>query len=307
MCTGYYGLKGIYSHVVGLYIYALMYMSIYRVFFKSIDKFTALRFTTTGGPPAARRRRILQMNQPIPFEMNYNSQITGGVENAVLSTRRNFAINCFVKKIQVQKSFLHLQHLDTNFHWMVLAIVLPFLHQNLTLHSPELDVSVVFYGVCSSLALMSCNLSVSTRRLCICFLSIKSPVVLSLFTRLWVVCWELIHHEIYVEIFAYTFQQIRISRSCHREIHTALKYTAPWHTTLLANCNSANGAGNCCLLLTNQTLPHEPHCSPCNIIPSSCPHINYFPSFQTLSGDSSTKFVCASRQTAHPPLWSAEP
>jgi hypothetical protein len=46
-----------------------------------------------------------------------------------------------------------------------------------------------FLGVCSSLAPISSNFSsVSTRRLCFCFLSIKSPVDLSLFTKLWIVC-----------------------------------------------------------------------------------------------------------------------
>jgi hypothetical protein len=65
-----------------------------------------------------------------------------------------------------------------------------------------------FLGVCSSLAStrMSCNFSVSTRRLCLCFLLINSPVVLSLFTKLWIVCLlELFRHEIYVQFFAYTF------------------------------------------------------------------------------------------------------
>jgi hypothetical protein len=45
-----------------------------------------------------------------------------------------------------------------------------------------------FLGVCSSLAPMASNFSISTWRFCFCFLSIKSPVVLSLFTKLWIVC-----------------------------------------------------------------------------------------------------------------------
>jgi hypothetical protein len=44
-----------------------------------------------------------------------------------------------------------------------------------------------FLGEYSSLAPMSCNLSISTRHLCYCFLSINSPVVLSLFTKLWII------------------------------------------------------------------------------------------------------------------------
>jgi hypothetical protein len=52
---------------------------------------------------------------------------------------------------------------------------------------------------------MSCNFSVRARRLCFFFLSIKSPVVLSLVTKLWIVCWGLFHHEICVEILADIF------------------------------------------------------------------------------------------------------
>jgi hypothetical protein len=46
-----------------------------------------------------------------------------------------------------------------------------------------------FLGACSSLAPTSSNFSsVSSRRLCFCFLFIKSHVVLCLFTKLWIVC-----------------------------------------------------------------------------------------------------------------------
>jgi hypothetical protein len=70
----------------------------------------------------------------------------------------------------------------------------------------------------------------------------------------------------------------------------------------------ANGADNCHPLLTNhkQTPTHEPHCLPCNIIPSSGLQVNYFTSFQTLSADSSVKFVCASQQATYQSPWSAE-
>jgi hypothetical protein len=60
-----------------------------------------------------------------------------------------------------------------------------------------------FQGVCSSLAPVSSNLSsVSTRQLCFCFLSIKSPVDLSCELS---ACRKLFHHEIYVQIFTETF------------------------------------------------------------------------------------------------------
>jgi hypothetical protein len=46
-----------------------------------------------------------------------------------------------------------------------------------------------FLGVCSSLARIWSNFSsVSTWRLCFVFVSIKNPVVLNLFTKLWIVC-----------------------------------------------------------------------------------------------------------------------
>jgi hypothetical protein len=57
----------------------------------------------------------------------------------------------------------------------------------------------------------------------------------------------------------------------------------------------SNGADNCCLQLINhkQTPTREPHCSLWNIMPWSGLQVNYFPSFQMLSADSSAKFVCA--------------
>jgi hypothetical protein len=86
--------------------------------------------------------------------------------------------------------------------------------------------------------------------------------------------------------------------------------------TLLTKCNweqMANGARNCCLLLTNhkQTPTHEPHCSPWNIMTSSNPQLNYFPLFPMLSAlrhvDSVAKFLCSSLQEEHLSPWSSEP
>jgi hypothetical protein len=42
---------------------------IYREDFKSLDEFTAMRFTGTGAPPAARSIRNVPMNKPITFGM----------------------------------------------------------------------------------------------------------------------------------------------------------------------------------------------------------------------------------------------
>jgi hypothetical protein len=154
---------------------------------------------------------------------------------------------------------------------------------------------------------------VTTRCLCFCFFSMKSPVVLSLLTKLWIVCLlGTLSLEIYVEIFADTLWQIRISRRRHTQIHVALKYTAPWRTTLCTNCNCeqmAYGADNTCLLLTNhkQIPKHLPHCTPWNIVPSSGAQIYYLPSFQSLSAirctDFSAKFLCASQPVVYRSPW----
>jgi hypothetical protein len=71
----------------------------------------ALRFTATGAPPAASRMRILSINQPITFGMKLltGAQITGGVENAVISTHLYFLQLIVSLKTQVQHSFLHSQ------------------------------------------------------------------------------------------------------------------------------------------------------------------------------------------------------
>jgi hypothetical protein len=47
----------------------LVNKAIYREDFKSLDEFTALRFTATGAPLAVRCIRILPMNQLIMFGM----------------------------------------------------------------------------------------------------------------------------------------------------------------------------------------------------------------------------------------------
>jgi hypothetical protein len=142
---------------------------------------------------------------------------------------RKYLSQLIVSLKNTQQSFLHLQHTRHQLSRdgcssCVVALALDF------------DTAISwarrfsdFLGVCSSLAPMSSNFSsVTTRRLCFVFVSIKSPVVLSLFTKLWIVCWVLFHHEIYVKIFADTLQQIRISCRCHTEIRVVLKYRDTW-------------------------------------------------------------------------------
>jgi hypothetical protein len=99
-----------------------------------------------------------------------------------------FRINCFIKT-QVPQSFLHLQHTghqlpQDGFSNCVTILALDF--------NTPVSWARRFHGflaVCSSLAPMSSNFSsVSTRSLCFSFLPIRSPVVLSLFTKLWIVC-----------------------------------------------------------------------------------------------------------------------
>jgi hypothetical protein len=141
------------------------------------------------------------------------------------------------------------------------------------------------------------------------FLSVKIPLVLSLFTKLWIVCllgtlpsWNLRRnfrrHFPADPYFTYV---------SYRNTHWSKLY----RTMTLTYCNwvqMANGTDNCFLLLTN--LKHfrryEPHCLPWNMMPSSGLQVTYFPSFQTLSADSLAKFACASQQEAHWPAWSPE-
>jgi hypothetical protein len=103
---------------------------------------------------------------PITFGMKGSSylcsQTTGGVENAV-PLHLNIFRNCFVKN--TQQSFLHLQHtrhqlLLNGFSNCVAILALDF----------DTPVSWArrfsdFLGVCSSLAPVPSNFSVSTRRL----------------------------------------------------------------------------------------------------------------------------------------------
>jgi hypothetical protein len=91
-------------------------------------------------------------------------------------------------KTQVQQSFLHLQHtrhqLSVDGFSSCVAVL-----------APDFDIPVFrarrfsdFLGVCSSLTPIASNFSsVSTRRVCFCFLSIKGHVI-SLFTKLRIVC-----------------------------------------------------------------------------------------------------------------------
>jgi hypothetical protein len=96
---------------------------------------------------------------------SYNSQITGGVENTVLSTRRYFSqLIVSLKKAPDTTVLLALNSTpDSNCHWMASAVL-----------ALESDTPVSrarrlsdFLGLCLSLAPVSFNFSsVSTRRLC---------------------------------------------------------------------------------------------------------------------------------------------
>jgi hypothetical protein len=124
-----------------------------------------------------------------------------------------------------------------------------------------------FLGVCSYLAAMSSNFSlVSTRRLWFCFLSIKNPIVLSLFIKLWIVCLlGTLSSRNYVQFFRRHFlADPHFTWVSYRNTGCSIKYIAPWRITLRNNCNwkqMPNGADNCWLLLTNykQTPTHELH------------------------------------------------
>jgi hypothetical protein len=107
----------------------------------------------------------------------------------------------------------------------------------------------------------------------------KSPVDLSLFTKLWTVC---LPETLWSRNLRWNFRQHVLADPyftlVSTKIHDALKHTAPWRNTMLCNCNweqTANGADNCCPQLTNhkQIPTHEPNCSPWNIMSSSDPQL----------------------------------
>jgi hypothetical protein len=144
----------------------------YREGFNQLDAFTSLRFTGTGALLAAERVRILPMTQHAD---NLCSQITGGVETAVplhANIPRTGGRDFDLPSEDALQEYLKF----------------PF--------ECFLSVLLLFEGYCcklcplnnprrKSLAPISSNFSsVSTRRLCFVFLSIKNPVVLSLFTKL---------------------------------------------------------------------------------------------------------------------------
>jgi hypothetical protein len=80
--------------------------------------------------------------------------------------------------------------------------------------------------------------SVSTRCLCSCFLSIKSPADLSLFNKLCNVCLlGTLPSQNLRRNFRRHFLADLFSRRCRTEIYVPLKYTTPCWNILLTNCN----------------------------------------------------------------------
>jgi hypothetical protein len=171
--------------------------------------------------------------------------------------------NCLVKD-QVQQPFLQLQH--TKHH-----LSLDGFSNCVAVLALDFDTPVSWYNrfsdflrVCSSLAPMLSNFSsVSTRHLCFCFLCIKSPFVLSLFTELWTVCLLRIlstrnlrrnFHRHFLADPYFTWVAYRNTR-CSK-VHRTMTY----HTAHYSSWEKiANGVDNSCLLLTNHKFLH---CSP---------------------------------------------
>jgi hypothetical protein len=214
-----------HDHILQNYMFLEIsgWIGLVQCFFNKIDAFMALRFIATGAPPAVKGTRILPMIQHadniwnegkfLPLFTNYRR-----CWKRCPSARKYLSQLTVSLKTRVQQSFLHLQHtrhhlsLD-GFSNCVAVLALDF-------DSPISWARRIsdFLGVCSSLAPVSSNFSsLSTRRLCFSW-------------------WKSSHHEIYFEIFADTFQQIRISHRCYTEIHVALKYSEPCRATLLTNC-----------------------------------------------------------------------
>jgi hypothetical protein len=149
-----------------------------------------LHFTATGALPTTKHTRILPMTQLADNIWNEGKFL-------LLFTNHRRCWKCcpsthkYLSKLNVllhiQQS-LHLQHtrhqlsLD-GFSNCVAVLVLDFdTAVSWAKHFSD------FLGICSRLAPMSSNVSsVSTQWLCF-FLFIRSPIVLSLFTRVWIVC-----------------------------------------------------------------------------------------------------------------------
>jgi hypothetical protein len=100
------------------------------------------------------------------------------------STRKYLSELIVLLKIHVQQSFLHLQHTRHQLPLDGFSNCVAFLALDFDTPVSWARRFSDFLGACSNLAPVSSNFSsVSTQRLCFCFLSITSPVVLSLFTK----------------------------------------------------------------------------------------------------------------------------
>jgi hypothetical protein len=143
----------------------------------------------------------------------------------------------------------------------------PKLHQlrcpscTILLHSSLLSETFQWFSTCMFKVWppMSSNFSVSTWLLYFCFLSIKSPVVLSLFTKLWIVCLlgTLSSRNFGRNLRGHFLADPYFTWVSYRNTRCSEVYRT-WRTTLLTDCNweqMANGADTCCLLLTNHKLP----------------------------------------------------
>jgi hypothetical protein len=142
---------------------------IYREDFNEVHVFMALRFIATRASPAAKCTRILSMTQ-------HANNIRNEGKFLPLFTDHRRCWNC------CPSTRIHSSHRQKRFRftfWKFSAVIFEISLQMFSLSS-----SVRGLLLAPMLSIFS---SVSTRHLCFVFLSIKSPVVLSLFTKLWIV------------------------------------------------------------------------------------------------------------------------
>jgi hypothetical protein len=125
---------------------------------------------------------------------SYNSQITGGVEYAVPVSCGSISPSITDCRNELPKWTL-LAGWSGWKAWITVVLYGLWSSVFVALLSLDFDTQVSwprrfsdFLDVCSTLAPMSSNFSVRTQHLCFCFLSIKTPVALSLFPKVWTVC-----------------------------------------------------------------------------------------------------------------------
>jgi hypothetical protein len=110
-------------HCFAFYLCVMFTEILYKEYFYCVDRCAACRDAQTN----IAHESACPTGNKVRNEVVTIHRSQEGAESAVLFTCRYFfAINCFIKNIY--NNSCTYTTLDTNFHWMASAIVLPFLH-----------------------------------------------------------------------------------------------------------------------------------------------------------------------------------